>query len=155
MLLTSIYSLCSFSGSIKKNSEKIIGSKDHFLICIMFTYTIWPHMCNLVEKIHPQPKLWGSTLLHSVFDKWLTSDWLVTHSSPHIITLQWCLIPLPSVAFCLLSYLKCSNKQFVLYKSIIPLTALPLWVHIHATFFVRLCKFVVSPPILAGSASWR
>ncbi len=34
-----------------------------------------------------------------------------------------------------------------------PLTALSLWVLIRATFFVWLCKFVVSLPILAGSAS--
>jgi hypothetical protein len=33
------------------------------------------------------------------------------------------------------------------------LTALPLWAHICATYFVRLCKIVVSSSILAGSAS--
>jgi hypothetical protein len=33
------------------------------------------------------------------------------------------------------------------------LTGLPLWAHIRATFFVRLCIFVVSLPVLAGSAT--
>ncbi len=78
-------------------------------------------MCNLVEKFQPQPKLWGSTLLHRVFGQWLTCEWLVNHSSPLIISPQWCLIPPPSVSFCLLSHLKCYNEQFVIYKSIIPL----------------------------------
>jgi hypothetical protein len=31
-----------------------------------YIYTIWPHMFNLVEKIHPQPLLYGLPLLHCV-----------------------------------------------------------------------------------------
>ncbi len=65
---------------------------------------------------------------HRCFTVFFTSDWLVTHSSPLMIKPQWCQIPLQSVALCqnachilLLSHLKCSYKQSVAYKSIIPL----------------------------------
>ncbi len=47
------------------------------------------------------------------------------------------------------------NMCFIPFGQGCCISGTPLWAHIRATFFVRLCKFVVSLPILARSASWR
>ena len=62
-------------------------------------HTIWHHIFSLVGKFHPQPQIrltvasWCFLLVMMMTD-------LVTHSSPLMIEVRWCYIPLPSDALC-------------------------------------------------------
>ncbi len=105
--------------SVKKNSPNAIF---RVVSCLYILYdltsSIW-----LKNSTHSY-----SYKAYRCFTVFFSSDWLVTHSSPLMTKLQWCQIPLQSVALCqtachilLLSHLKWSYEQSVTYKSVIPL----------------------------------
>jgi hypothetical protein len=109
-------------GPVLKSAEKIAPNAVFRVVSCL--YILYDLTCSIWLK--------NSTHSHSnkayrCFTVIFTSDWLVTHSSPLMIKLQWCQIPLKSVALyqtaChifLLSHLKCSYKQSVTYKSFFP-----------------------------------
>jgi hypothetical protein len=82
----------------------------------------------------------------------LYKSWLITIETPPNHTSSQ-----HQIVFAILEKYVGIGKQFLISKKGLSfqstLTALPLWAHIRATFFVRLCKCVVSSPIFAESAS--
>ncbi len=83
-------------GPVLKSVKKKFAPNAIFRV-VSCLYILYDLTCSIWLK--------NSTNSHSYkayhcFTVFLTSDWLVTHSSPLMIKQQWCQIPLQSVALC-------------------------------------------------------